>query len=148
MRSEDSSSLHLSLLIFISASELKRDSPMVERLAVLMSWSWLKLSSLSQDVTGRTAASLKRACTFGYAKELHSLRAPVKVCGTSPEYPFHWCTHKLYSVANIALSYLIRPGLLLLTKKRQYRQESGKIVITWIRLATTHALKPLTTVNI
>ena len=38
-------------------------------------------------------------------------------------------------------------GIIIIDKERQYIQESGKIVITWTRLATTHALKPLTTVN-
>ena len=101
MFSLDESLLHRSLLIFINESALNRDSDMVERLAVLTSLNWLKLLTLSHDVIGRVSAMLSSTVTLEYDKLLHSCRAPTKVSGTVVEHPFHFLTHKPYSVVNI-----------------------------------------------
>ena len=65
MFSSDKSSLQRSLFIFIRASELNRDSPIVDLRAVLMSFSWLKLLSLSQEVIGSVTASFSRVVMLG-----------------------------------------------------------------------------------
>ena len=92
--------MHLSRLIFINVSALNRDSDMVERLAVLISFNWLKLLSLSHEVIGRVNAMLAGQ-TLGNDKLLHSCRAPTKVSGTVVEHSFHFLAHKLYSVVSI-----------------------------------------------
>ena len=101
MFSSDVSLVHRSRLIFINASALSRDSVMVARLAVLISFNWLKLLSLSHDVIGSVKAILSRADRFGYEKLLHSCKAPISVSGTVVEHSFHSLTHELYSVVSI-----------------------------------------------
>ena len=93
--------MHLSRLMFINVSALNRDSDMVERLAVLISFNWLKLLSLSHEVIGRVNAMLSRTDTLGNDKLLHFCRAPTKVSGTIVEHFFHFLNHKLYSVVSI-----------------------------------------------
>ena len=75
---------------------------MVARRAVLISFNWLKLLSLSQDVIGSVRAKINKAFKFGYAKTLHSFRASISVSGiTADELPFHCLTHESYSVLNV-----------------------------------------------
>ena len=85
MFSSDVSLVHQSRLIFINASALSRDSVIVARLAVLISFNWLKLLSLSHDVIGSVKAILNRTDRFGYEKLLHSCKAPISVSGTVVE---------------------------------------------------------------
>ena len=56
----DDSALHQSRLIFINARPLSRSLVMVARWAILVSLSWLKLPSLSQDVIGSVNGFLKQ----------------------------------------------------------------------------------------
>ena len=76
MFSSDTRLLQRSLFIFIKASELSLDSVIVDRLAVFISFNWLKLLSLSQDVIGRVNAILSKAAKLGYDKLLQLLRHP------------------------------------------------------------------------
>ena len=102
MFSVDRSWLHLSRLIFINARELSLDSVMVARRAVLISFSWLKLLSLSHDVMGSVKASVNSAFKFGYVSTLHSLRASTSVSGTVVDgLSFHVRTHESYSILHI-----------------------------------------------
>ena len=55
--SSDNSSLQQSQLIFIRANPLSLLLVIVEQWLVLISFSWLKLLSLSQDVIGKVRAT-------------------------------------------------------------------------------------------
>jgi len=66
----------------------------VDRLAVFISFNWLKLLSLSQDVIGRVNAILSKAAKLGYNKLLQLLRDPTSVAGIVVEHSFHSHTHE------------------------------------------------------
>ena len=84
-------------------NELSRDSRsvIVARLAVIISYSWLKLLSLSHDVIGKVKSFLSRTVKLGYDKLQHSRRDPSSVSGTVVEYSSHSLTHEPYSNGNI-----------------------------------------------
>jgi len=94
MFSSDTRLLQRSLFIFIKASELSLDSVIVDRLAVYISFNWLKLLSLSQDVIGRVSAILSKTAKLGYDKLLQLLKVPTSVAGIVVEHSFHSRTHE------------------------------------------------------
>ena len=79
MFSLDTRLLQRSLFVFIKANELSLDSVIVDRLAVFISFNWLKLLSLSQDVIGRVNAILSKTAKLGYNKLLQFSKDP-SVC--------------------------------------------------------------------
>ena len=103
------SSLQRSRLIFMRERELSLDSLIVERRAVLINLSWLKLRSLSQDVIGSVRAILNKACRFGYVIVLHCLIESISLSGRLLEELasellrafLHFLTQSLYSIENI-----------------------------------------------
>ena len=94
MFSLDTRLLQRSLFIFIKDKELSLDSVIVGRLAVFISFSWLKLLSLSHDVIGRVNAIFSKTAILGYNKLLHFSRAPTSVSGIVVEHSFHSRTHE------------------------------------------------------
>ena len=92
------------LLIFISANPLNLLLVMVVRWLVLMSFSWLKLLSLSHDVIGKVRATRSKTCKFGNCKALQECKASTNLLGTSALAAccsFHFVIHMLYSVDNM-----------------------------------------------
>ena len=67
--------------------------------AVLMSFSWLKLLSLRQDVMGSIRARISMVFKFGYARTLHSFKASISVSGTAEdECSVHCITHESLNI--------------------------------------------------
>ena len=102
--SSDDSSLQQSRLIFIRANPLSLLLVIVERWLVLISFSWLKLLSLSQDVIGKVKATRSRTCKLGNCNSLQECKASTNLLGMSALAAccyFHFVTHMLYSVDSI-----------------------------------------------
>ena len=100
----DNSSLQQSPLIFIRANPLSLLLVIVEQWLVLISFSWLKLLSLSQDVIGKVNATQSRTCKLGNCNSLQECKASTNLLGMSALAAcccFHFVTHMLYSVDSI-----------------------------------------------
>lgn len=84
------------------ASPLSLLSVMVERQLVLISFSWLKLLSLSHEVIGRIKAIWSKTCKFGSCKSLQACKESTNMLGRSDLLNcFHFLIHALYSVDNM-----------------------------------------------